>query len=254
MTDSGNKQIGLPMRVSISMRAGIVLAIANVLCAGIIAYAWTRTHRETKAIAVTGSARKAIQSDLIVWNAKITSIDADLTKAYETLNNSTKRALEFVKGQGIPAEQISVSAVNTWKRRGRDEKGNETERVVSYELWQHIEISSNDVSRVSDVARRVTDLIKEGIVIESAAPSYIYTKLADLKVTMLAEATKDATTRAQQIAGNSGSKLGPILDARMGVMQINPAHAYEATGSGQNDTSSFEKEITAVVSARFSLE
>ena len=69
--------------------------------------------------------------------------------------------------------QISVSAVNTWKRRGRDEKGNETERVVSYELWQHIEISSNDVSRVSDVARRVTDLIKEGIVIESAAPSYI---------------------------------------------------------------------------------
>ena len=71
---------------------------------------------------------------------------------------------------------------------------------------------------------------------------------------MLAEATKDATTRAQQIAGNSGSKLGSILDARMGVMQINPAHAYEASGGGQNDTSSFEKEITAVVSARFSLD
>ena len=48
--------------------------------------------------------------------------------------------------------------------------------------------------------------------------------------------------------------LGPILDAHMGVMQINPAHTYDATGSGQNDTSSYEKEITAVVSARFSLE
>ena len=35
---------------------GVVLAIANVLCAAIVAYAWTRTHRETKAIAVTGSA------------------------------------------------------------------------------------------------------------------------------------------------------------------------------------------------------
>ena len=90
--------------------------------------------------------------------------------------------------------------------------------------------------------------------IESAAPSYIYTKLADLKIAMLADATKDATTRAQQIAGNSGSKLGPILDARMGVMQINPAHSYETSDSGRNDTSSFEKEITAVVSARFALE
>ncbi|CAN5586555.1 SIMPL domain-containing protein [soil metagenome] len=250
----GSRQIGLPLRVSVSLRAGVVLAIANVLCAGIVAYAWTRTHRETKAIAVTGSARKAIQSDLIVWNAKITAIDADLTKAYDTLNASTKRAIDFVKAQGIPAEQIMVSSVNTWKRRGRDEKGNETEKIVSYELWQQVEISSGDVVRVADVARRVTELIKEGIVIESTAPSYIYTRLADLKIAMLAEATKDATTRAQQIAGNSGSKLGSILDARMGVMQINPAHSYEASDSGRNDTSSFEKEITAVVSARFSLE
>ncbi|MBC8106328.1 MAG: SIMPL domain-containing protein [Anaerolineae bacterium] len=121
MTES-NKQIGLPLRVSVSLRAGVVLAIANVLCAAIIAFAWTRTHRPVNAIAVTGSARKAIQSDLIVWNAKISALDTDLTRAYETLNNSTKRAIEFLMSQGVPAEQIKISSVGTWKRRGRDEK------------------------------------------------------------------------------------------------------------------------------------
>jgi hypothetical protein len=70
---------------------------------------------------------------------------------------------------------------------------------------------------------------------------------------MLAEATKDATARARQIADNSGAKLGAIREARMGVMQINPAHSNDATGSGNNDTTSLVKEITAVVSAKFEL-
>ena len=71
---------------------------------------------------------------------------------------------------------------------------------------------------------------------------------------MLADATKDATARAQQIAANSGASLGPIRDARMGVMQINPVHSNAVSDSGNNDTTSYEKEITAIVSARFELD
>jgi hypothetical protein len=52
------------------------------------------------------------------------------------------------------------------------------------------------------------DLIKEDVLLDSQPPKYLYTKLADLKMALLAEAAADATTRAQQIAGNSGSKLG----------------------------------------------
>lgn len=90
--------------------------------------------------------------------------------------------------------------------------------------------------------------------LDSAPARYLYTKLADLKVNMLAEATKDATSRAQQIAGNSGASLGPVREARMGVMQINPIHSNSVSDSGNNDTSSYEKEITAVVSAKFALK
>lgn len=246
--------IRFPAKVIVSLRAGVVLALANIVCVMIFAAAWTRVKAEPKTIQVTGSARKSIQSDLIIWSAKVSAIDPDLTHAYEGLKTSTDKTLAFLKSQGIRDEQIKTSAVGTWKRREHDAKGNETEKVVAYELWQNIEITSSDVQHVAEVARQVTELIKDGVVIESNAPTYIYTKLADLKVTMLAEATKDATARAQQIAGNSGANLGAIVDARMGVMQINPVHTYDATGSGQNDTSSFEKEITAVVSAKFGLQ
>lgn len=248
------RSLPLPAKVIVSLRAGVVLAIANIICVTIFAIAWAKVRADPKTIQVTGSARKAIQSDLIVWSCKVSVIDADLAHGYDTLSASSSRTLAFIKSRGIDASQISTSAIGTWKRRARDEKGNDTEKIVAYELWQNVEITSRDVLKVADVARQITELIKEGIAIDSGAPTYIYTRLADLKVAMLAEATKDATTRAQQIAGNSGANLGAIVDARMGVMQINPIHTYEASSYGQNDTSSYEKEITAVVSARFELE
>jgi hypothetical protein len=245
--------IRLPAKVTVTLRAGAVLAVANILCVVIFAYAWTRVKADPKTIQVTGSARKAIYSDLIVWSCKVSAIDADLTRAYELLKASTDKTLAHLKAQGIDEQQITTSAVGTWKRRARDEKGNETEKIVTYELWQDIQVSSGDVLRVAEIARQITGLIKDGVVIESNPPTYIYTKLADLKIAMLADATRDAATRAQQIAANSGAELGAIVDARMGVMQINPVHSYEASGSGQSDTSSYGKEITAVVSARFGL-
>jgi hypothetical protein len=40
----------------------------------------------------------------------------------------------------------------------------------------------------------------------------------------------------------------------MGVMQINAIHSSDVSGSGVNDTTLRQKEITAVVSARFGLQ
>ena len=70
---------------------------------------------------------------------------------------------------------------------------------------------------------------------------------------MLADATKDATARAQQIASNSNARLGAVIDAKMGVMQINAIQSNDVSGSGVNDTTSLDKEISAVVTARFGL-
>jgi len=68
---------------------------------------------------------------------------------------------------------------------------------------------------------------------------------------MLADATKDATLRAEQIVNNANGRLGKLVEARMGVMQITPKGVSATSGEGINDTTSYEKEITAIVSAKF---
>jgi hypothetical protein len=75
--------------------------------------------------------------------------------------------------------------------------------------------------------------------------------LSELKINMLAEATKDATTRAEQIVNNANGQLGKLVEARMGVMQITPKGVSATSAEGINDTTSYEKEIAAVVSVKF---
>jgi hypothetical protein len=232
--------VSLPGKIVVSLRVGFVLAAANILCVVILAGAWVQTHAEPKEINVTGSAKKQLESDLIVWSATVSAVSPELVDAYTQL-------------QGIAKDQITVGSVATTKRRVKDDEGHEGDKVAEYELSQSIEITSTDITRTANVANNITSLLKEGVLVESQPPKYIYTKLADLKIAMLAEATKDATARAQQIAVNSGARLGSIMDARMGVMQINPVNSNDVSDSGNNDTTSRIKEITAVVTARFAL-
>jgi hypothetical protein len=70
---------------------------------------------------------------------------------------------------------------------------------------------------------------------------------------MMAEATKDARQRAEQIAQQGGRMLKQLQTAHMGVVQINPLHSTATSWEGNNDTKSLDKTITATVSATFSL-
>src|SRR5581483_12003535 len=85
------------------------------------------------------------------------------------------------------------------------------------------------MQRVPWASRAITSLIKVGVEIDSGAPSFLYTKLSELKINMLAEATKDATSRAEQIVGNARGRLGKLVEARMGVIQINPKGSVVAS-------------------------
>lgn len=90
-----------------------------------------------------------------------------------------------------------------------------------------------------------------GVQFESLPPQYFYTKLADLKIEMLSLATEDAVKRAEQIAKSTGTKVERLRSAYMGVFQITPLYSTEVSDYGINDTTSIDKEITAVVNCEF---
>lgn len=270
MSENPNKPVTLPDKIVITLRAGgMFFAIANVICVGILAWVYLSVKLEPKALAVTGSARKAIVSDLVTWSGTISAKDPNLVKAYDALKSASDKAKEFLLTNGIPESDVTLSAITTTRRHHQDiihtaptSPGAPapaptiitTDKVDMYTLTQSISISSTDMKNVPMVSRGVTSLIKEGVEIDSGSPCYLYTKLSELKINMLAEATKDATARAEQIVNNAHGRLGKLVEARMGVMQINPKGVSATSAEGNNDTSSYEKEITAVVSVKFEVK
>ncbi len=68
---------------------------------------------------------------------------------------------------------------------------------------------------------------------------------------MLAEATKDARARAEQIATQGGRGIARLHDADQGIFQITPLHSVATSWQGESDTTSRQKTITAVVTATF---
>lgn len=235
--------------------AGFALAVALVLSSIIGAWAYTRSKHNEQTITVTGSARKRIKSDLIVWRTSVTYQGDNLTDAYNALKDRVPRVKKYLLSKGVPEDQITVSSVSTRTLRAKtNESGEESGRITGYEMKQELEVRSTDVEKISRISREVTELIDQGILLESNPPSYLYTKLGDLKIEMLAEASKDAKARAQQVAASTGSSIGSVRSAKMGVLQITPADSNEVSDSGMNDTTSLEKDITAVVNISFAVE
>lgn len=234
--------------------SGVALAIGLVLSSIILGWSYTRVKKGDEAVTVTGSARKRIKSDLVVWSAGISSQAAKLSDAYSQLASDVPRIKDYLKSKGIAENQMTVSAISSTTQHARDAEGNQTAEITGYSLSQQVEVKSNDVDRIAQIAREATELINQGILLESSAPQYSYTKISDLKVEMLGEAARDAKTRAEQIAASTGNKIGTVRSARMGVIQITAADSTEVSDSGISDTASIDKDMTTVVNISFAVE
>jgi uncharacterized protein len=201
----------------------------------------------TRTLGVTGSAKKPIVSDLAQWSIVVAGEGKTIEDAFQKMSASGDRVREFLTQKGFTAENVHAGPIRTETFYRRDEKGNETREITSYRLARAFEIRTTDVRKVEKTAGEVTELIKTGAHVVSNAPEFVYTKLSDLKIQMIGEATANARERAERIARESGCRIGTVKDARAGVLQITRPWSTEVTSSGANDTSSVEKDVTAVV-------
>jgi hypothetical protein len=233
---------------------GTTLALGLIISSVIIGWSYSKTKKGDEAITVTGSAKKRITSDLVVWSAGVSAQSSTLTDAYKQLSDSVPRIKQYLLSKGIPEDQMTVSAISTTQQHGKDSDGNDTSEITGYSLSQQIEVRSSDVAKISQIAREATELINQGILIESAAPKYYYTQIGDLKIEMLGEAAKDAKERAERIASSTGNSIGSVRSAKMGVLQITAADSTDVSDYGVYDTSTIEKDMTAVVNVSFAVD
>lgn len=245
MNEFSNKRAVSNIIVAIILVIGAI-ASSMILIGGVVKVKSSQTN-----IVVTGSAKQQITSDLIVWTGSFNTQSNQMQDAYTKLETSRQKVSDYLIKQGIAEEDIVFSSINTNINYVMNDYGVYTNIVDSYNLSQTITISSDEIDKITDISRKATELLSEDVAFQSDPPQYFYTKLADMKVNMLAEATADAKKRAEMIAEKAGNKLGDLKYADMGVMQITPLYSNEISDYGINDTSSLEKEITAVVHCKF---
>jgi hypothetical protein len=71
---------------------------------------------------------------------------------------------------------------------------------------------------------------------------------------MLAEASADARERADKMLESAGGgTIARLRSADMGVINVNPPNSTSTSWDGNNDTTSYEKDIITIVHANFEL-
>lgn len=238
--------------------AAVIIALTLLACTGMVTRSLVRIKSKDELIHVDGSARKPIRSDFIIWTGSLSQSAPTIAQAYGPLETNVGKVKDYLIAKGVPASEILPDAVSEepiYEQVKNPKTGQyvATTHITGYTLTQTIQVKSRSVDLVDGLSRQSTELISQGITFKSETPLYLYTKLSELKVSMQAEAAKNARDRAEQIAASSGCRIGEVRAAKMFVPQITPLYASEKSDNGEDDTSSLDKNITAVVSVDYSI-
>lgn len=230
-----------------------VLSVSLIICAFIMSSTWRSNNRSSQTITVTGSAKKEIVSDLGFLRGSFTAQAASAGEAFNQLKAQRPILLEYLNSKGFSQDKVNFFPVIGNPVYEISANGMQTNHVIGYFYSQRIEISSKDVYKIKDISLDISSVINKGVNFNVEPPEYHYTKIADLKISIQAEAAKDALNRGEKIAAATDRDLGPLRTARMGILQITPKFSNMISDYGINDLSSIEKEITAVVTASFEI-
>ena len=234
-------------------RSRLVIAAALValgMIGGAIAFGLLfKASRATRTVQVTGAATQPFTSDIAKWRLSLSLPVAgnDPTPGYATLTRDVALLLERLRAAGVPDSAINLQPVNAqpqWNREG--------ERS-GFVLQQPLFVVSSDVDGIERLALAPGTILPPGLAVEYSQLEYFYSGIAELKHSLLADATRDAQARAEEIVGSTDGELGSIVEARAGVFQITEPYSTETAGGGIHSTATRRKEITVTVHARFQL-
>ena len=252
-----------PPKKPVSSTAVIIALIAGIsaiICVSIFSgcFAKYKKYSSGNGITVTGSASCDFESDLIVWRGSFSSYGTTPKMAYQSIKNDAEVVKRYLMDNGLSENEISFSSVSISQRwiTEYNEEGNVIgEYLDGYDLNQSVTVTSENVDKVDSISKDITKLIESNIEFESYSPEYYYTKLDELKLDLIEQATANAKTRADIVASGTGAKTTRLLSANLGVFQITAQNTNsDYSYGGAFDTSSRQKTASITVKLNYSVE
>ena len=224
----------------------VALAVAIVIGALAVASAVKAAKASRDTITVTGSAKRPITADLVTWHLSVNSSDTDPAVASRVLRINGDKVRRFLSEAGLEATEPPVATEETSEKQGGT-------RVTVYILTQEFDVTTKEIDKAEAAAGKVSTLFEQGIAVSANPLQYVSTQLGQARIEALKAATADAKRRAETLVEGLGGNLGAARRADVGVFQITPRNSTEVSDYGINDTSSPEKDVTAVVTITFAL-
>ena len=240
------------------VRAALVIIVSIAAVAGCwqIGHGLRNFRQGENKIKVTGMAEKQITSDLIVWNITVSGKASTKSAAYTEFNRSNRMIRQYLRENNIADSAISTNSVSIEKQT-KSLYDTQAERYFEvddgYLVSQDITITSRNLPIVERVYQKISVLYGRDVNFSSSDPLYYYTKLDDLKMQLLNEASIDAYKRAETIAEGCNASVGSLQSSTMGVLQIVGLDSSEDySWGGTFNTSDKEKRASITIRAVYS--
>ena len=208
------------------VQAASILAVGMVLAGGLVGWGFKAGRAADRFVTVKGMTEREVEADLALWPLQLVTADNDLGSAQSRMDGMVERTRAFLTENGIGENQVTVQAFRVQDAQANPYQGSSA--ANRFIITQTLMVRSQEPEVVEAASQRVSELVENGVVLTSGqeygpgGPTFLFSRLNDVKSEMLAEATGLAREAAAEFAQASGSRVGKIRQANQGVFQILP--------------------------------
>jgi hypothetical protein len=172
-----------------------------------------------RSVTVRGLSERIVKSDLAVLPLRFAAAGDDLAAVQADVDRDLAAVRGFLTRQGYAPGEIDLGRLQVTDQYAREYQQQNV--GARYQVAQTVIVRTTNVDRVQATTRSLDALLRDGVVLQDyQGPSYLFTRLNDVRAKMIGEATASARTGAQQFASDSGSALGGIRSATQGSFEI----------------------------------
>jgi hypothetical protein len=231
-----------------------ILALGMVIAGFLLGSGFRAGRSADRFVTVKGVAERQVEANLALWPLQLAAADNDLATAQARMNQMVADTRAFLLDQGITNDQLTIQSFRVTDAEANRYGGSPSPN--RFIINQTLMVRSESPQLLLEASQRVGELVQTGVVITSGqeygpgGPTFLFTRLNDLKPEMLAEATGRAREAAEEFALASLSSVGKIRRANQGVFQILPRDP----APGQQEQNQLFKTVRVVTTVEYLLE
>jgi hypothetical protein len=207
-------------------------------------------------IEVRGLSEKVVKADVGDIFITISNNSENLEELYKKRTADKQKVIEFLKKNGVIAEEISNVSTETNVCKEDDKSstlsGLITEKKRKYfEANDKLNVHLTDFDKLDKIKEDIVKLSSEGILV-TYSYAYQLTNFSDIKIKMMHEASENARKNAEAFIAPHNQSIGKVAYLRQGEISIRAENETEDTSYWETkEKTSVYKKIRLVVRAGF---